>query len=275
MKTYSYTVGMMPNIILPLGIQGEHLTREIRIDFSEWLEDGTEGYPVLIVLTPDGTTYPAATNREDEEQADGTHSVLVWPVTNVDTAEYGDGAVRLLLYGTGGEILKSQAGRTSCAPSLIATDDVPDQYESWLETLTEKAASVGADRAIVVKCAESAAASEAAALAYAIAIREGETPQILTNLMNLATAVAVSLPAEDWTYDSTEELYTQTITNTIITEGTAAILMMDDTSAGNAAACIIMDTGDGEITFSTATLPTGDLAGTLILNGRFAADEEG
>lgn len=283
MKTYSYKVTELPNVILPLGIQGENLTREIRIDFSAWLTDGSEGYPVIVVLTPNGNTYPAATSREDEEQEDGMHSTVVWPITSADTAEYGDGAVSLLLYGENGEILKSATARTSCAPTLLlGAGEAPEQFENWLQTITEKAAAASASRISAQESerdarqsAIAAKASEDAALAYAIAIREGDDPAVFDSLMNLATTMAVELRVTDWEEDEDAEDYYITLSNVIITEDTAATLSVDLVSAGHAQASIAMVTDEGTLTFRTAALPTGTITGTVILNGRFAREEEG
>lgn len=263
MKTYRYTVGELPNIIIPLGLQGENEARQIQIDFSAWMTDGVVGYPELKVLTPSGILYWASACRGDEAGIEDGENIYCWTLHNVDTGESGNGLIRIILFGENGERLKSQAARTYLAPEFDEAIEPPvseEIWEAWMDEMGERAAATKDN-------AYKAHLDAAAAEAYAIAIKENHFDMI-DGLMNLATAMAFSIGLDEWTV--VDGVYTVTKNNAIITEDSAAIMHLDDTNAAKCSACIEMVTGDGTITFKTETIPTGDLAGTLMLQGRFA-----
>ena len=280
MKTISFKVAELPNIVLPLGIQGETAAREIRIDYSEWITEGASGYPAIIVLTPDGTQYVAGAQRGDHYEEDGSDTEIVWPITNLDTAEYGDGLIRLTLYGTQGEIVKSAECRTNLAPAFLKySDELPDVYEDLADRIAEGVAAAGNAKTSATAAEKAAAAAEA----YALAIKAGSTSEVMDGLMNLATTMSVTIELDDWeevtesedgliTLD--EPYYKAVRENLIITADTAAILMLGEDSAEKCEACIEMDTGEGTITFKTTVLPTDDISGTVLLSGKFAVEPE-
>jgi hypothetical protein len=158
MNIYRFTVGELPNIIIPLGVQGENEAREIRIDFSEWMEEDVTVRPEIKVLTPSGTLYWASTTRGDEAGIEDGENLIVWTLRNVDTGESGSGLIRLVLFGENGERLKSAAARTYLAPEFDEAIDPPapeEVWQNWVDEIGEDAADSKRYAAIAGAYAES------------------------------------------------------------------------------------------------------------------------
>ena len=271
MKTYRYSIGMLPNIVLPLGIQGENGARQSKIDYTEWITEGFSGVPHIEILMPNGTAYSPNTSVTTETDAVlGARNILLWTLTSVDTSDYGVGLARIILFGENDMVLKSSSCRTMCEPSMARDlPDAPDVFQEWMQRVMAKAATIEDSVDEAVEAADSANTDAWRCEQYAMAM-EGAKPTILDGLMNLTTSIEIEIGEDDWEYDSETEKYSVTLTNPIITEDTAGILMLGEADAEKCQACIEMDTGDGTITFSTSDVPTDDISGTLILQGRFA-----
>ena len=142
MNTYRYTVGELPNIIVPLGVMGENEARQIVIDFSEWMTEGVTGYPEIKVLTPSGILYWAAAERGDEAGIEDGEETIAWTIRNVDTGESGNGLIRVVLFGEDGERIKSAAARTYLAPEFDEAINPPvseEVWEGWMDGIGERA----------------------------------------------------------------------------------------------------------------------------------------
>ena len=309
MRILKYKAEQLSSVVIPLGVQGETGATLIRINFSDWLLDSTDGYPVITVLDPDGYAYIAATFRADErdivEEEDGTlsfvdreentggaededeHATIVWPITDVDTPHFGDGAMRLLLYNPQGVILKSAVARTNIAPSFMRFEgEPPDQYEFWLRAIEEQTAASGMNRVITenraaeaARDADAAANSEAAAMAYAdiaklaAAAAAGEVePSALDTVMNLTTTISFSIATTDW--ETITGGFKHEITNEIVTGHMAAILMPTAASAPFFQDGVTLDCSTGKITMTTGTKPSNTVAGNIVLCGRYTLDGE-
>lgn len=281
MRELRYKVGALSSVIIPLGIQGETGATTIRIDFSEWTADGTDGYPTISVLTPNGVQYTAATNREDEISEDGSSSVVVWPITNVDTSEFGDGLITVSLYSEGGVLMKSVDARTSLAPSFMSgsSEDAPDQFDYWLEQLNEKAAEVGAANISAAASAESAEESENNTSSYLEAVRalytliqaEHDPPAYIEGLMALSYPANVSLAVSDWEEDDGE--YVAYVSVPLVLTTTITVFLPDETAGNMASGIFVGPSEDGVVRFRTATIPTGTVSGTLLVLGHMNAGE--
>lgn len=278
MRELEYKVGALSSVIIPLGYQGETGATTIKIDFSEWTADGTDGYPAVIVLQPDGLRYVAATNREDEIDEDGSHAVVVWPITSVDTSVYGDGAIRVVLYSSTGVLLKSATARTSMAPSFIkGDDDPPGQFEYWLQQLTEQAAATGESKVAAVAAAEAAANSETVAATsleeiraiYTLIQAQYDPPAYIQGLMALSYPAQISIPASEWTESNDEFVVTRTVN---LVKTTSILIFLPDDSAVNMADNIYVGpSADKTVRFRTGVRPTGTITGTLVVLGHMNA----
>lgn len=121
-----------------LGKQGENKARYVAFDLAEWFEEfGTAGQ-VYLVVKRNGDKQPyIAPVTVDGEKA-------LWTLTNADTANAGSGAVEIQYY-LGDVLVKSEIYRTYVADALIdPTEDPPDPYETWLDSMVEVVAKAEA-----------------------------------------------------------------------------------------------------------------------------------
>ena len=278
LRELKYKVGALSSVIIPLGVQGETGAETIYIDYSEWLADGTEGYPSILVLSPNGTRYPAATYREDEEDEDGSNAVLVWPITDIDTAEFGDGLIRVLLYSEGGVLMKSAEARFSIAPSFLKGDGgAPGQYEYWLEKLDERASRTGANsiaaKNAAIEAVNAATSSEAAyeaAKALITLLEAADDPgAYLDKAMVLSSKMPVSVAVSEW--ELVDGVYRISRENLAVLEDTAAVFFPDK-SAGYMEDGIFADCGENVVYLTTDVLPTGTVTGTILLSGHMSIE---
>ena len=179
MNTYRYTIGELPNIIIPLGVQGENEAREIQIDFAEWMTEGVVGYPEIKVLTPGGTLYWASAHRGDEDGIEGGEHIICWTLRNVDTGESGNGLIRVILFGENRERIKSAAGRTYLSPEFDEAISPPVAEEVWSSWVDE----IGDDASIAQRFA-------AIAGAYAESCVGGD-PEVVDELLRKAIVMEV------------------------------------------------------------------------------------
>lgn len=106
----------------------------VEIDCTEWLR----AYPNLTnyrieVITPDGLVYPPVVHMDGD--------LLVWPITQSDTATKGKGMYQVVATGADGE------KKTSDHPDLIvlstipgtAGDEIPEASRSWVDEVVEAA----------------------------------------------------------------------------------------------------------------------------------------
>ena len=274
MRDLKYKVGALSSVIIPLGIQGETGATTIRIDFSEWLDDGTDGYPTISVLTPNGTRYPAATNREDEIGEDGSHSVVVWPITDVDTAEFGDGLITMSLYSEDGVLMKSANARTALAPSFLKGDGgAPNQYEYWLDELQERAAQTGQDSVNAMYAAREALQAamnsqnflEAIRAIYTL-IQAGYDPAgYIMGVMAASYPQEVSIDEDEWELVDNEYVVTREIP---LVKTTSVLVFLPDETAGNMEDTIFCGPSAEEIAmFKTEQKPVGTVSGVLLVLG--------
>jgi len=265
LKELNYRIDELSNVIIPLGTQGENNARVIKIDMSEWVAWGLVGYPMIHVLSPDGTLYPAITGYDPD-----TH-VLQWYITNIITAEYGNGSIEISMYDSDGTIGKSVITRTLTLPSYHKCDvDTPDAYEDWLDALSQLAAETGSHAIIVQKALaeiadlyQSAINLENAAKAYA------ETLQAFTGGYSvLDTFLDLSLAQDDWNKIA-DDIYTMSKENLLFKEHSFLDIYMDDISDGRLKACLEWQTSDGSVLFKTAVKPSGDLTIKVKLQGSY------
>lgn len=141
-----------------MGKQGENAAVQIVFDLTGWAKIYGSGTAVLLhQRSGDDEPYPVATTIED--------GVLTWTVSNVDTVNTGKGVAELQ-YIVEDTLAKSVTYRTYVAASISSSTDVPDAYDTWLDSLTALAAKTQIS-------ADEAAASADEAEAYANLASEG------------------------------------------------------------------------------------------------------
>lgn len=133
---------------ITLGFERENLARAQEFDFSAWAEEYGAGVPQLLFQRPGETTpYPVLLTVE------GT--TATWTPTATDTAIAGEGKAQLS-YVVDEVVAKNAVFAVLISPSLGASGDPPEGFETWLEELTELAADAQA-AAISAGNAETAA----------------------------------------------------------------------------------------------------------------------
>ena len=214
MKTYRFTIGMLPNIVLPVGVQGENNVRKILIDYTEWVKEGYEGTPQIAVLPPDGSPYVATTTVETESDTLlGTRNLISWVLTSIDTAVSGVGLARVTITDENEAVLKSSACRTMVEPSLAGDlPSEPDRFSSWMQMLMTKAASTDINARLAEQYSEIAGA-------YAESCVGGD-PEVVDELLRKAIIMSIgTVTTLDPDQDATVTVGTGNVLNFGIPKG--------------------------------------------------------
>lgn len=170
---------------LPLGRQGENLTRQIIFDVSGWLDEFGPGIVELIFQrNRDEQAYPVAVDQ------DGSN--VLWTVTATDTELPGENGHCELRYYVGDTLAKSQVWTTRIIPAIpVPTAETPPETEQgWVDQIisvgaaakaSADAAKADADRAsaLAAQAAEKAAQTARDASGAAKAMEAAQTAQRL------------------------------------------------------------------------------------------------
>lgn len=114
-----------------LGRQGENLATQIIFAVPEDLQQYAAF--VYVLRNGDDTAYPAA----NVVVADGS---ITWTITSIETLTYGAGEVQIRFVDDE-TIVKTIVFRSFVSQSIdMDAGDVPDPYETWLDSLVELAA---------------------------------------------------------------------------------------------------------------------------------------
>lgn len=136
---------------ITLGFERENLARPQEFDFSAWAEEYGAGVPQLLFVRPgEETPYPVLLTVE------GT--VATWTPDATDTAIAGEGKAQLS-YVVDEVVAKNAIFAVLISPSLGASGDPPEGFETWLEELTELAADT---QAAAIAAGQSETAAETA-----------------------------------------------------------------------------------------------------------------
>lgn len=114
-----------------LGRQGENLATQIIFAVPQDLQQYAAF--VYVLRNGDDTAYPAA----NVVVADGS---ITWTITSIETQYYGAGEVQIRFVDDE-TIVKTIVFRSFVSQSIdMDAGDVPDPYETWLDSLVELAA---------------------------------------------------------------------------------------------------------------------------------------
>lgn len=150
--------------IVKLGRQGEHLTQQVLIDCTAWL-DKLPGCTLLIAaIRPGESTVYLPT-------VSAAGGVITWNIQDQDTANggWGRGEVRAMLDG---KIKKSVVFRTRVEPSLEGSGNAPATPPDWVQTILDSVGKASADAAAAAASAATAAQQATAAATAAAAAAE-------------------------------------------------------------------------------------------------------
>lgn len=132
-----HPINELPSTII-LGRQTETGVNEVRLDCAEWLALWPE-LKISVMVTPPGgdSAYPAKTHMESD--------VLVWPVTDDDTAVAGSGAMEVLGTADGRRKLSAIATTRVLATTTITQGEAPESAMPWVEEVLEAAEQINKD----------------------------------------------------------------------------------------------------------------------------------
>ena|GEM_PF-6334023 len=127
----------VPGERICIGRRGEHLARQVQFDLTEWVQIYGEGRADLLYLRPDDQNpYPIPTQRQE--------NLLLWTVTNIDTAQAGEGRFELR-YAVEEVQVISEMGYAVIESPLENPDAVPEPPgPDWFEQVLEQMRRVNA-----------------------------------------------------------------------------------------------------------------------------------
>lgn len=148
-----------PDVVIPLGRQGEDNVETVQFDVSGWPEEYGEGaYELLHERCMDTAPYECPITVAD--------GVLSWVVRSADTAYVGRGEAQLM-YVVNDGVAKSVIYKTSTLRSIDGDPDFPDPYDDWLRQMHEDAEFCRENMADALAAKEDAEA-------WAVGTRNGE-----------------------------------------------------------------------------------------------------
>ena len=107
---------------LTLGYVGENDHTQIRINCASVFADYPAAVVSMTVKAPSGVVYPR------EVETDG--QVVIWTITDSDTASAGNGQIQLT-FTEDGTIVKTVIAVTTVRASLVGDNPPPDPITDW------------------------------------------------------------------------------------------------------------------------------------------------
>lgn len=117
---------------IPIGYVGENESREIVLDIGPLMREWPELTPQLVAKRPGETdVYPCITRLEGD--------LLIWTVTDSDTAIPGMGEVRVHMVGKNGEIAKSRIAQTVIGGGMEGEmqKEPPPAIKPWIDQILQ------------------------------------------------------------------------------------------------------------------------------------------
>lgn len=160
-------VGKNKTSRINLGIQGENIVEHVIFDISSWVEEYGEGVAFIYAKRRgDDEPYPVALDM------DLTEKTATWDVNLTDTAAKGKGSAQLVYVVDedndedfmDDEVKKTRTYATTVQASLVvASEENPSGYDTWLEVLGGYTVRVEAAKAAAETAKTAAEAAQAAA----------------------------------------------------------------------------------------------------------------
>lgn len=165
-----------------IGRRGTYETMQIAFDLSFLIENYGSGTAVLAIKrSQDESAYPAVVTQED--------TTLLWTVNETDTAYVGSGECQLMWYVDGGLAKTIIYPMVVMRDILSTTEEPPDGYENWIESLT----ALGAETQQNAQNAAQSASDAENAKDDAVAAKEAAEAAL--EEFTTPTASATTLPA--------------------------------------------------------------------------------
>lgn len=194
------TVNAKKGCVIPIGRLGENEVTTVVFDISDYPAEGTLN--LLFQRNGDTAAYPCIIERDGNSAR--------WTVKSSDVAVSGYGKCELI-YLAGSKIAKSEIYTTVTGTALDGSGEVPEPWESWVDTVLSAKASAELSAFDASASSASAYLSEQHAAAYAEAAgaAAAEAVQVETNRA-LAAEAALSEKIDNGTKTSTGDVLDNT-----------------------------------------------------------------
>ena len=124
MREINLTFSTFGDRTLPLGQQGENLALQIKIDCTDVLEEYTNAYPALTLVSPNNVQYPGDVWVQE--------GIVLWQVRTIDTNVAGRGTARLDIVDSTGTVVRTALANT-VVQETITPGEAPSQIDDWLD----------------------------------------------------------------------------------------------------------------------------------------------
>ena len=128
MKTIKLKVEKMNTAVIPIGMTGENLRTQVRIDCGSVFSEYPTAVPILAVRPPNGDAFPFDVTTDGSE--------VVWNVTDSCLTKVGTGEIQLT-FTVDSVKAKSYVAKTRVSRSIYPTSSVPDPISGWMEEANE------------------------------------------------------------------------------------------------------------------------------------------
>lgn len=123
MRTVSYRIDDLKNVVIQLGHVAENKATQVRLDAEKVYEKYPHAAVSLTVSPPEGEAYPAVVTREG--------NTVVWIVLNSALTADGDGEIQLA-FTSGDTVVRTDNGRIHVCRSIIGEGEPSDPIEDFL-----------------------------------------------------------------------------------------------------------------------------------------------
>ena len=124
MREINLTFSTFGDRTLPIGQQGENLALQIKIDCTDVLEEYTNAYPALTLVSPNNVQYPGDVWVQE--------GIVLWQVRTIDTNVAGRGTARLDIVDSTGTVVRTALANT-VVQATITPGEAPSQIDDWLD----------------------------------------------------------------------------------------------------------------------------------------------
>ena len=143
---------------LQIGVQGENMANEVKMDVSEWVEKYPNGHLyILFKRYNDQYGYPVATTYED--------GILTWTPSVADTSVPGVGYAEVRLMDAENDIVKKSRILPTVVENSVTGNEggeVPSPFEEWTNQILAAAETITTSLDAAVDAADRAEAAVSA-----------------------------------------------------------------------------------------------------------------
>lgn len=126
LKTYPVKWEHFGAVKIPIGNKGENIVRRVEIDVSLPLKAYPDAWFAVRVQTPKNVVFTAPETQQ-------LGNVILWNITEVETADDGIGYAQVVMYGIDGEIARSDQAILVVGGSIMGGETPPDPVADWLD----------------------------------------------------------------------------------------------------------------------------------------------